>query len=112
MFESRYAPEAPFQSVAPRERRGNAKQRCRRKHGRSLLDRPDFTREPKTRQVLVKKIGPDPPECRNGAQVFNIRLGKPEMLEILERLLEPGCDEIRAIGRQLTHVQLEGGCAA
>src|SRR5581483_12389934 len=69
---------------------------------------PDLACEPEVPQVIEESVA-NVSEYRETAQIFNVRCFEPDVLQVIERLIEAGGKQERALPGERAHEQLEAG---
>ena len=88
--------------------RDDAQHRLAGKYQRAFGHGPDVAGEAEFREI-VEKFAADIAEDRMLAQVVNFLRGEVHVLEKIERLFEPGGDQIIALRRKMADEQFERG---
>ncbi len=95
-----------FRDLRLDDRRGNAQDRLSRKKYGALRHGPNVARKPETGQV-IKKIVADCRKDRQRAQIRDLLARKTHALQKIQRLIEPGGNQIISAGGQRADKQFK-----
>src|SRR5581483_3231539 len=100
--------EAGLYDLGFDDRRRYSQQRLLREHGRAFRDSPDLACKAQIAQVLEKSVA-DGLEYFVGAKELDLLRTEVEVFQEIQRLLQPGGNQVAAIFRQRADEQFEAG---